>query len=228
MASPVVSPTAPPWKTGLPAFLQRLRWIPRSESQKTGQKDSNGVVQIICIAYSQSMLQRLFELSLSLFRSWHLMFGVRLTARDQSVIDAGANVVHAFSRSDFDGEGQQELDEATPDDDFLGEFGLLIELGDDNQGKFCGVVAVTNLSEESREAFFTNIEGELPGLRGVGIGRTVFSGFLLAEYFLGKLVAIEVLYGLCGVGQNLDDTVVDANFYVVHNAVLVIYEKMGK
>ena len=24
------------------------------------------------------------------------------------------------------------------------------------------------------------------------------------------------------------DTVVDANFYVVHNAVLVIYEKMGK
>lgn len=117
-----------------------------------------------------------------------------------------------FSRSDFDGEGQQELDEATPDDDFLGEFGLLIELGDDNQGKLCGVVAVTNLSEESREAFFTNIEGEFPGLRGVGIGRTIFSGFLLAECFLGKLVAIEVLYGLCGVGQNLDDTVVDANF----------------
>ena len=104
----------------------------------------------------------------------------------------------------------------------------MIELGDDNQGKLCGVVAVTNLSEESREAFFTNIEGEFPGLRGVGIGRTIFSGFLLAEYFLGKLVAIEVLYGLCGVGQNLDDTVVDANLYVVHNAVLVIYEKMGK
>ena len=84
------------------------------------------------------------------------------------------------------------------------------------------------MSEEGREAFLANIEGEFPGLRGVGIGRTVFSGFLLAECFLGKLVAIEVLYGLCGVGQNLDDTVVDANFYVVHNAVLVIYEKMGK
>ena len=164
--------------------------MPRSESQKTGQKDSSDVVQIICIAYSQSMLQRLFGLSLSLFRSWRLTFGVRLTAREQSVIDTGANVVHASSRSDFDGEGQQELDEATSDDEFLGEFGLLIELGDDNQGKLCGVVAVTNLSEEGREAFLANIEGEFPGLRGVdlgrfGIGRTVFSGFLLAEFFLG-------------------------------------------
>lgn len=80
MASPVVSPTAPPWKTGLPALLQRLRLMPRRESQKTGKKDSSDVVQIICIAYSQSMLQRLFGLSLSLFRSWRLMFGVRLTA----------------------------------------------------------------------------------------------------------------------------------------------------
>lgn len=227
MASPVVSPTAPPWKTGLSALLQRLRWIPRSESQKTGQKDSSGVVQIICIAYSQSMLQRLFELSLSLFRSWHLMFGVRLTARDQSVIDAGAYVIHASTRSDFGGEGQQELDEVTPDDDILGEFGLLIEHGDDNQGKVSGVVAITNLGEEGQEAFLANVEGKFPGLRGVGIGRTVFSGILLAKYFLGKLVAIEVLYGLCGVGQNLNDTVVDANFYVVHNVVLVIYEKMG-
>lgn len=152
------------------------------------------------------------------------MFGVRLTARDQSVIDTGANVVHASSRSDFDGEGQQELDEATSDDDFLGEFGLLIKHGDDNQGKLCGVVAVTNLSEEGREAFLANIEGEFPSLRGVNLGgfgieRTVFSDFLFAEFFLGKLVAIEVLYGLCGVGQNLDDTVVDANFYVVHNVV---------
>lgn len=109
----------------------------------------------------------------------------------------------------------------------------MIKHGDNKQGKLRGVVAVTNLSEEGREAFLANIEGEFPGLRGVnlggfGIGRTVFSGFLLAEYFLGKLIAIEVLYGLCGVGQNLDDTVVDASFYVVHNVVLVIYEKMGK
>ena len=215
----MIPPTAPPWKTGLPALLQRLQWIPRRESQKTGQKDSSGVVQIICIAYSQSMLQRLFELSLSLFRSWHLMFGVRLTARDQSVIDAGANVIHASSRSDFGGEGQQELDEATPYDDFLGEFGLLIEHGDDNQGKLCGVVAVTNLSEEAREAFLANIEGEFPGLGRSNLGGMVFSGFLLSENFLGKLIAIEVLYGLCGVGQNLDDTVVDTNFYVVHNVV---------
>lgn len=80
MGSPVVPPTAPPWKTGFPALLQRFQLMPRRESQKTGQKDSNGVVQIICIAYSQSMLQRLFGLSLSLFRSWRLMFGVRLTA----------------------------------------------------------------------------------------------------------------------------------------------------
>ena len=205
MASPVVPPTAPTWKTGLPALLQRLQWIPRRESQKTGQKDSSDVVQIICIAYSQSMLQRLFVLSLSLFRSWRLMFGVRLTARDQSVIDAGANVIHASSRSDFGGEGQQELDEATPYDDFLGEFGLLIEHGDDNQGKLCGVVAVTNLSEEGREAFLANVEGEFLGFRGsglggIGFGKNVFTDFLLAEYLLGKLVAIEVLYGLCGVG----------------------------
>lgn len=206
--------------------------MPRSESQKTGQKDSNGVVQIFCIAYSQSMLQRLFELSLSLFRSWHLMFGVRLTARYQSVIDTGAYVVHASTRSDFGGEGQQELDEATPDDSFLGELGLLIEHGDDNQGKICGVVAITNLIEEGREAFLANVEGEFIGFRGsnlgeIGFGKTVFSGFLLTENFLGKLIAIEVLYGLCGIGQDLNDTVVDANFYVVHNVVLIIYEKMG-
>lgn len=132
MASPVVPPTAPPWKTGLPALLLRFRLMPRRESQKTGQKDSSGVVQMIYIAYSQNMLQRLSELSLSLFRSWHLMFGVRLTARDQSIINAGAYVVHASTRSDFGGEGQQELDEATPDQDILGEFGLLIKHGDDN------------------------------------------------------------------------------------------------
>lgn len=142
-----------------------------------------------------------------------------LTSCDQSIINAGAYVVHASTRSDVGDEGQQELDEATPNDDILGEFGLLIKHGDDNQGKLCGVVAITNLSEEGREAFLTNIEGEFPGLRGIGIGKTVFSGFLLAEYILGKLVAIEVLYGLCGVGQNLDDTVVDANFYIVHNVV---------
>ena len=140
--------------------------MPRRESQKTGQKDSSGVVQIICIAYSQSMLQRLFELSLSLFRSWRLLFGVRLTACDQSVIDAGAYVIHASTRSDFDGEGQQELNEATPDDDFLGELGLLIEHGDDKQGKICGVVAVTNLIEEGREAIFANVEGKFLGFRG--------------------------------------------------------------
>lgn len=134
------------------------------------------------------------------------MFGVRLTARDQSVIDAGANVVHAFSRSDFDGEGQQELDEATPDDDFLSEFGLLIKHRDDNQGKLCGVVAVTNLSEEGREAFLANVEGEFLGFRGVdlggfGIGRTVFSGFLLAEYFLGKLVPLKFCTALVALGR---------------------------
>lgn len=147
------------------------------------------------------------------------MFGVRLTACDQSVIDTGAYVVHASTRSDFGGEGQEELDEATPDDDILGELGLLIEHGDDNQGKICGVITVTNLIEEGREAFLSNVEGEFPDLGGIGIGKTVFSGFLLADHFLGKLVAIEVLYGLCGVGQNLDDTVVDTNFYVVHNVV---------
>lgn len=52
MASPVVSPTAPPLKTGLPALLQRLRLMPRRESEETGQKDSMGVVQMICLAYS--------------------------------------------------------------------------------------------------------------------------------------------------------------------------------
>ena len=130
---------------GASCFFAEASVDTEERKSKNRSKDSSGVVQIICIAYSQSMLQRLFGLSLSLFRSWRLTFGVRLTARDQSVIDTGANVVHASSRSDFDGEGQQELDEATSDDEFLGEFGLLIELGDDNQGKLCGVVAVTNL-----------------------------------------------------------------------------------
>lgn len=93
----------------------------------------------------------------------------------------------------------------------------MIEHGHDKQGKLCGVVAVTNLGEEDREAFLANVEGEFLGFRGIdlggfGIGRTVFNGFLLTENFLGKLIAIEDLYGLCGVGQNLDDTVVDANF----------------
>ncbi len=94
------------------------------------------------------------------------MFGVRLTSRDQSIINAGAYVIHASTRSDFGGEGQQELDEATSNDDFLGEFGLLIKHGDDKQGKLCGVVAVTNLSEEGREAFLANVEGEFLGFRG--------------------------------------------------------------
>lgn len=94
------------------------------------------------------------------------MFGVRLTACDQSVIDAGAYVVHASTRSDFDGEGQQELDEATPDDDILGELGLLIEHGDDNQGKICGVVAVTNLIEEGRGSFPCQYRGRVSWLQG--------------------------------------------------------------
>lgn len=98
------------------------------------------------------------------------MFGVRLTSRDQSIINAGAYVIHASTRSDFGGEGQQELDKATPYDDFLGEFGLLIKHRDDNQGKICGVVAVTNLSEEGWETFLANIEDEFLGFRGSGFG----------------------------------------------------------
>ena len=69
------------------------------------------------------------------------------------------------------------------------------------------------------DAVLANIEGEVLGLGRSNLGGMVFSGFLLSENFLGKLIAIEVLYGLCGVGQNLDDTVVDTNFYVVHNVV---------
>lgn len=147
------------------------------------------------------------------------MFGVGLTARDQSIIDAGANVVHASSRSEVCGERQQELDKNLLDNSLLSEFGVLVQHRDDNLGEFCGVAGVTYLGEEARDAVLADIEGEVLGLGRSNLGGMVFSGFLLAEYLLGKLVAIEVLYGLCGVGQNLDDTVVDANFYVVHNVV---------
>lgn len=103
----------------------------------------------------------------------------------------------------------------------------MVQHRDDNLGEFCGVAGVTYLGEEARDAVLADIEGEVLGLGRSNLGGMVFSGFLLTEYLLGKLIAIEVLYGLCGIGQDLNDTVVDANFYVVHNVVLVIYEKMG-
>lgn len=124
-----------------------------------------------------------------------------LTSCDQSVIDAGAYVVHASTRSDFGGEGQQELDEATSYDDFLGEFGLLIKHGDDKQGKLCGVVAITNLSEEGREAFLTNIEGEFPGLRGIGIGKLSSAASFLLSIFSANWSPLKFCTAFVALGR---------------------------
>lgn len=44
----------------------------------------------------------------------------------QSIVDAGANVVHASSHSDVDGERKQALDEALLDNGLFGELGLLM------------------------------------------------------------------------------------------------------
>lgn len=53
----------------------------------------------------------------------------------QGIVDAGANVVHASSRSDVDGERKQALDEALLDNGLFGELGLLIEQGDDDRAR---------------------------------------------------------------------------------------------
>ena len=45
----------------------------------------------------------------------------------QGIVDAGANVVHASSRGDVDGERKQALDEVLLDNGLFGELGLLIE-----------------------------------------------------------------------------------------------------
>ena len=57
----------------------------------------------------------------------------------QGIVDAGANVVHASSRGDVDGERKQALDEALLDNGLFGELGFLIQQGDDDLGQIGGV-----------------------------------------------------------------------------------------
>lgn len=75
----------------------------------------------------------------------------------QGIVDAGANVVHASSRGDVDGERKQALDEALLDNGLFGELGLLIQQGDDDLGQIGGVVTRANLVEMLRDVVLVDV-----------------------------------------------------------------------
>ncbi len=75
----------------------------------------------------------------------------------QGIVDAGANVAHASSRGDVDGERKQALDETLLDNGIFGELGLLIEQGDDDLGQIGSVVASANLVEVRRDMVLVNV-----------------------------------------------------------------------
>lgn len=79
----------------------------------------------------------------------------------QGIVDAGANVAHAPSCGDVDGERKQALDEALLDNGLFGELGLLIEQGDDDLGQIGGVIARANLVEVLRNVVLVDIAREL-------------------------------------------------------------------
>lgn len=79
----------------------------------------------------------------------------------QGIVDAGANVVHASSRGDVDGERKQALDEALLDNGLFGELGFLIEQGDDDLGQIGGVVARANLVEVLWDMVLVDVAREL-------------------------------------------------------------------
>lgn len=116
----------------------------------------------------------------------------------QGIVDAGANVVHASSCGDVNGERKQALDEALLDNGLFGELGLLIQQGDDDLGQIGGVVARANLVEVRRDVVLVNVAREL-----FCLGRKRVAGSLDDLQFVGMIIDIEVLYSLGGVGQNL-------------------------
>ena len=136
----------------------------------------------------------------------------------QSIVDAGANVVHASSRGDVDGERKQALDEALLDNDLFGEFGLLIEQGDDDLGQIGGVVARTNLVEVRRDVVLVDVAREL-----FCLGRKSVAGSLNDLQFVGMVIDIEVLYSLGGVGQNLVVSAVNVDGHITHGRLNICF-----
>lgn len=79
----------------------------------------------------------------------------------QGIVDAGANVVHASSCGDVDGERKQALNEALLDNGLFGELGLLIQQGDNDLAQIGGVVARANLVEMLRDVVLVDVAREL-------------------------------------------------------------------
>lgn len=129
----------------------------------------------------------------------------------QGIVDAGANVVHASSRGDVDGERKQALDEALLDNGLFGELGFLIEQGDDDLGQIGGVVARANLVEMLRNVVLVDVTREL-----FCLGRKSVAGSLDDLQFVGMVIDIEVLYCLGGVGQNLVVSAVNIDGHITH------------
>lgn len=136
----------------------------------------------------------------------------------QGIIDAGANVVHASSRGDVDGERKQALDEALLDNGFFGELGLLFEQGDDDLGQIGGVVARANFIEVLRDVVLVDVAREL-----FCLGRKRIAGSLDDLQFVGMIIDIEVLYCLGGVGQNLVVSAVDVDGHITHGRLNICF-----
>lgn len=129
----------------------------------------------------------------------------------QGIVDAGANVVHASSCGDVDGERKQALDETLLDNGLFGELGLLIQQGDDDLGQIGGVVARANLVEVRRDVVLVDVAREL-----FCLGRKSVAGSLDDLQVVGMVIDIEVLYSLGGVGQNLVVSAVNVDGQITH------------
>ena len=136
----------------------------------------------------------------------------------QGIVDAGANVVHASSRGDVDGERKQALDETLLDNGLFGELGLLIQQGDDDLGQIGGVVASANLVEMLRDVVLVDVAREL-----FCLGRKRVAGSLDDLQFVGMIIDIEVLYSLGGVGQNLVVSAVNVDGHITHKRLNICF-----
>lgn len=136
----------------------------------------------------------------------------------QGIVDAGANVVHASSSGDVDGERKQALDEALLDNGLFGELGLLIEQGDDDLGQIGGVVARANFIEVLRDVVLVDVAREL-----FCLGRKSVAGSLNDLQFVGMVIDIEVLYSLGGVGQNLVVPAVNVDGHITHKRLNICF-----
>ena len=136
----------------------------------------------------------------------------------QGIVDAGANVVHASSCGDVDGERKQAMDETLLDNGLFGELRLLIEQGDDDLGQIGGVVARANLVEMRRDVVLVDVAREL-----FCLGRKSVASSLDDLQFVGMIIDIEVLYCLGGVGQNLVVSAVNIDGQITHGRLNICF-----